>query len=82
MGLEQLGQELDELKRLQSDKIQIIQGLELSLQTFNLRKQKSRVKKQRLEDEIEMIANEIEENVADSRLGPLETTLAVRIDNH
>ncbi|KAF8423781.1 P-loop containing nucleoside triphosphate hydrolase protein [Tirmania nivea] len=46
-----------------------------SLRFFEGRKKQLRIQKQRLEDRIEKIANDIEENVADSRLGILETQL-------
>lgn len=79
MELEQLDRELEDLRRLKREKDQIAAELGNSLRSFEGRKKQHRIQRQRLEDRIEKIANDIEENVADSRLGTYETQLEVGI---
>lgn len=79
MELEQLDRELEDLRRLKREKDQIAAELGNSMRSFENRKKQLRIQRQRLEDRIEKIANDIEENVADSRLGAYETQLEVGI---
>jgi len=79
LELEQLDRELEDLKKLKREKDQTIATLGNGLRSFEERKRQLRIQRQRLDDRIEKISNDIEENVADSRLGILETQLEVGI---
>ena len=80
LELEQLEKELDDMKKLKREKDQAVAEIEHNLRSFESRKRKLRIDKQRLDDRIEKIANDIEENFADSRLGTYETQLEVSVN--
>ena len=67
------------MKKLKREKDQVVAEIEHNLRSFESRKRKLRIDKQRLDDRIEKIANDIEENFADSRLGTFETQLEVSV---
>ena len=79
--IEQHERELMDLKRVKREKDQIVSELDRSLRSFESRKRHLRIEKQRLDDQIEKLVNQLEENVADSRLGTYETQLEVRANS-
>lgn len=67
------------MRKLKKEKDQAVAEIEHNLRSFESRKSKLRIDNQRLDDRIEKIANDIEENFADSRLGTFETQLDVSV---
>lgn len=80
LELEQLGKELEDMKKQKKDRDRAFAEIEHNLRSFESRKKKLRIDKQRLDDKIEKIINDIEENFADSRLGTFEAQLDVSVE--
>ena len=73
-------EKLQNLITVKGEKDQIVTELQNSLRSFEQRKRAIRIERQRLEDTMERITNELEENVTDNRLSNMESTLEVSIE--